>query len=292
MKRQVGIYGVLKHAVLWICSLSCLIPFLLLIISSFTDDSTIALRGYSFFPKAWSLDAYRYLLGQGGKILHAYGISLFVTVFGTLAGLAMTLMLAYPLSRPDLPGRRVFSFYVLFTLLFNGGLVPSYIMWTTIFHIKNTIWALVIPNLMVKAFFVIMARSYFKSNIPLEIIESARIDGASEIGIFTRIVLPLAKPIVSTLLLFIGLSYWNDWNNGLIYLTDSSLYSIQNVLNEMIKSITSLSTMGGSVSSMTTLPSNTVRMAIAVVGTLPVLIAYPFLQKGFVKGIVMGGVKG
>ena len=165
-------------------------------------------------------------------------------------------------------------------------------MWTTIFHIKNTIWALVIPNLMVKAFFVIMARSYFKSNIPLEIIESARIDGASEIGIFTRIVLPLSKPIVSTLLLFIGLSYWNDWNNGLIYLTDSSLYSIQNVLNEMIKSITSLSTMGGSVSSMTTLPSNTVRMAIAVVGTLPVLMAYPFLQKGFVKGIVMGGVKG
>ena len=292
MKRQVGIYSVLKHAVLWVCSLSCLIPFILLIISSFTEDSTIALTGYSFFPKSWSLDAYRYLLGQGGKILHAYGISLFVTVFGTLAGLAMTLMLAYPLSRPDLPGRRIFSFYVLFTLLFNGGLVPSYIMWTTIFHIKNTIWALVIPNLMVKAFFVIMARSYFKSNIPLEIIESARIDGASEIGIFTRIVLPLSKPIVSTLLLFIGLSYWNDWNNGLIYLTDSSLYSIQNVLNEMIKSITSLSTMGGSVSSMTTLPSNTVRMAIAVVGTLPVLLAYPFLQKGFVKGIVMGGVKG
>ena len=119
MKRQVGIHSVLKHAVLWICSLSCLIPFLLLIISSFTDDSTIALRGYSFFPKAWSLDAYRYLLGQGGKILHAYGISLFVTVFGTLAGLAMTLMLAYPLSRPDLPGRRVFSFYVLFTQLYH-----------------------------------------------------------------------------------------------------------------------------------------------------------------------------
>ena len=165
MKRQVGIYSVLKHAVLWVCSLSCLIPFILLIISSFTEDSTIALTGYSFFPKSWSLDAYRYLLGQGGKILHAYGISLFVTVFGTLAGLAMTLMLAYPLSRPDLPGRRIFSFYVLFTLLFNGGLVPSYIMWTTIFHIKNTIWALVIPNLMVKAFFVIMARSYFKSKM-------------------------------------------------------------------------------------------------------------------------------
>lgn len=292
MKVRMNSYMIIKNVVLWCFSFCCLIPFLLLIISSFTEDSTITLYGYSFFPKAWSLDAYKYLLGQGGKILHAYGISVFTTLVGTGLGLAMTLMLAYPLSRPDLPGKNIFSFFVLFTLLFNGGLVPSYLIWTTTFHIKNTIGALIFPNLMVKAFFVIMARSYFKSSIPLEIIESARTDGASEIGIFLKIVLPLSKPIISTLLLFIGLAYWNDWNNGLIYLTDSRLYSIQNVLNEMIKSITSLSTMGGSVSSTATLPSNTVRMAIAVVGTLPVLAVYPFLQRGFIKGIVMGGVKG
>lgn len=292
MKVRISSYTIIKNVVLWCFSLCCLIPFLLLIISSFTEDSTITLHGYSFFPKAWSLDAYKYLLGQGGKILHAYGISVFVTLVGTGLGLAMTLMLAYPLSRPDLPGKNIFSFFVLFTLLFNGGLVPSYLIWTTTFHIKNTIGALIFPNLMVKAFFIIMARSYFKSSIPLEIIESARTDGASEIGIFLKIVLPLSKPIISTLLLFIGLAYWNDWNNGLIYLTDTRLYSIQNVLNEMIKSITSLSTMGGSVSSTATLPSNTVRMAIAVVGTLPVLAVYPFLQRGFIKGIVMGGVKG
>lgn len=291
-KIRLNTYSIIKNLLLWCFSLFCLIPFLLLIISSMTEDSTIIMNGYSFFPEAWSLDAYRYLLGQGGKILHAYGISVFVTVIGTLAGLAMTLMLAYPLSRPDLPGKKIVAFYVLFTLLFNGGLVPSYLIWTTVFNIKNTIWALIVPNLMVKAFFVIMARSYFQSSIPLEIVESARIDGASEVGIFSKIVLPLSKPIISTLLLFIGLSYWNDWNNGLIYLTDSNLYSIQNVLNEMIKSITSLSSMGGGVSSTVTLPSNTVRMAIAVVGVLPILIAYPFLQKGFVKGIVMGGVKG
>lgn len=292
MKVRMNSYMIIKNVVLWCFSFCCLIPFLLLIISSFTEDSTITLYGYSFFPKAWSLDAYKYLLGQGGKILHAYGISVFTTLVGTGLGLAMTLMLAYPLSRPDLPGKNIFSFFVLFTLLFNGGLVPSYLIWTTTFHIKNTIGALIFPNLMVKAFFVIMARSYFKSSIPLEIIESARTDGASEIGIFLKIVLPLSKPIISTLLLFIGLAYWNDWNNGLIYLTDSRLHSIQNVLNEMIKSITSLSTMGGSVSSTATLPSNTVRMAIAVVGTLPVLAVYPFLQRGFIKGIVMGGVKG
>lgn len=292
LKQKITLYAVLKNISLWSFSLCCLIPFLLLIISSFSEDSAIMRYGYSFFPKEWSLDAYIYLFSQGGKILHAYGISVFVTVLGTLMGLAMTLMLAYPLSRPELPGRGIFSFFVLFTLLFNGGLVPSYIMWTTVFHLKNTIWALLFPNLMVKAFFVIMARSYFRTGIPGEILESARMDGASELKIFVRIVLPLTKPLISTLVLFIGLAYWNDWNNGLIYLTDTNLFSIQNVLNEMIKSIQALSTMGGIASSRVQMPSNTVRMAIAVVGTLPLLIAYPFLQKGFVKGIVMGGVKG
>ncbi|MCR1884765.1 UNVERIFIED_CONTAM: putative aldouronate transport system permease protein [Murimonas intestini] len=292
VKRQITLYGVIKNIFLWFFSLCCLIPFLLLIISSFTEDKSIMQYGYSFFPKKWSLDAYIYLFSQGGKIIHAYGISVFVTVLGTLMGVSMTLLLAYPLSRKELPGRNILSFLVLFTLLFNGGLVPSYIMWATVFHMKNTIWALLFPNLMVKAFFVIMARSYFQSSIPLEILESGRIDGASEGKIFSKIVLPLTKPLIATLVLFIGLSYWNDWNNGLIYLTDSSLYSIQNVLNEMIKSIQALSSMGGIASSRVALPSNTVRMAIAVVGTLPLLIVYPFLQKGFVRGIVVGGVKG
>ena len=247
--------------------------------------------GYSFWPSEWSLDAYRYLFGQGGQLIHAYMISIFVTVVGTIVGLLLTLMLAYTLAQKDLPGRGVLAFFVFFTMLFNGGLVPSYIMWTTVFHIKNTIWALLLPNLLVKAFFVILARSYFQTNLPTEIQESARIDGAGEVQIFVQIAVPLAKPIISTLLLFIGLSYWNDWNNGLIYLTDNNLYSIQNVLNEMIKSIQFLSQNAASVSAVA-LPSNGVRMAIAVVATVPVLVAYPFLQKGFVKGIVMGGVKG
>lgn len=290
-KIKITPYPVIKNILLWTFSLCCLLPFILLIVSSFAEDSTILKYGYSFWPKEWSLDAYIYLAAHGAKIFRAYGISIFVTVLGTVLGLAMTLSVAYALSKRDLPGRSIFAFYVLFTLLFNGGLVPSYIMWTTVFHIKNTIWALVFPNLMVKAFFVIMARSYFQASVPNEILESARIDGMGEVGIFAKIVLPLTKPLISTLLLFIGLSYWNDWNNGLIYLTDQELYSIQNLLNEMIKSIQALSSMGG-VTSTVALPSNTVRMAIAVVGTLPLLIAYPFLQKGFVRGITVGGVKG
>lgn len=290
--RKINMYPIIKNSILWTFSLCCLIPFLLLIIASFTADGAIMKNGYSFFPAEWSLDAYRYLLSQGGKIIHAYLISILVTVVGTALGLAMTLALAYPLSREELPGKAFFSFLVLFTLLFNGGLVPSYIMWTTVFDIKNTLAALLVPNLMVKAFFVFMARSYFKSSIPNEIIESANMDGAGEVTTFLRIVVPLTKPLISTLLLFIGLSYWNDWNNGLIYLTDTNLYSIQNMLNEMIKSIQALSSMGTTINTSVAMPTNTVRMAIAVVGTLPLLIAYPFLQKGFVKGIVMGGVKG
>lgn len=289
--KKIKMFSVVNNLLLTFCALLCLVPFVLLIISSFASEKAIMQNGYSFWPAEWSLDAYRYLLGQGGQILHAYGISIFVTVVGTLLGLMLTLALGYTLAQRDMPGRNAIAFFVFFTMLFNGGLVPSYIMWTTVFHIKNTIWALIVPNLLVKGFFVILARSYFQTNLPTEIQESARIDGAGEVQIFVQIALPLAKPIISTLLLFIGLSYWNDWNNGLIYLTDNNLYSVQNVLNEMIKSIQFLQQNAVSISAVA-LPSNGVRMAIAVVATIPVLIAYPFLQKGFVKGIVMGGVKG
>lgn len=289
--KKVSTFDVVMQIILIACTLMCVIPFVLLIVSSFASEMSIMKYGYSFWPKEWSLDSYRYLLGQGGQLIHAYGISIFTTVVGTALGLSMTIALAYVLAQRDLPGRNIIMFYVFFTMLFSGGLVPSYIMWTTTFHIKNTIWALIFPNLLVKAFFVILARSYFQTNLPTEIQEAARIDGASELQIFFQVAIPLAKPIISTLLLFIGLSYWNDWNNGLIFLTDNNLYSIQNVLSEMIKTIQFLQQNSSTVSQVA-LPSNGVRMAIAVVATLPMLIAYPFLQKGFVRGIVMGGVKG
>lgn len=289
--KKLNAFDVGMQIILVLFALLCLIPFVLLIVSSFASETSIMKYGYSFWPKEWSLDSYRYLLGQGGQLIHAYGISIFTTVLGTALGLSMTIALAYVLAQKDLPGRNGLMFYVFFTMLFSGGLVPSYIMWTTVFHIKNTIWALIFPNLLVKAFFVILARSYFQTNLPTEIQEAARIDGAGEMQIFFQVALPLAKPIISTLLLFIGLSYWNDWNNGLIYLTDNNLYSIQNVLNEMIKTIQFLQQNSSTVSQVA-LPTNGVRMAIAVVATLPVLVAYPFLQKGFVRGIVMGGVKG
>ena len=269
-------------------------PFLLLIMSSVTDEQSLVSNGYSFFPKEYSLYAYKYLLADSTSMVRAYGISILVTAVGTVANLFLTTLYAYPLSRKDLPGRNIFAFYLFFTMLFSGGLVPSYIMWSRTFHINNTIFALVVPNLMLGAFNVIMMRTYFTTNIPDAVIEAARIDGAGEIRILYRIVLPMAMPILATIGLLVGLAYWNDWQNGLYYLTDDRLFSVQVLLMDIQRNIDSLrrsASQGASVS-LANLPSTGVRMAITVMGILPIMILYPFVQKYFVKGIAIGAVKG
>lgn len=274
-----------------ICSIA---PFLLLIMSSVTDEQSLVSNGYSFFPKEYSLYAYKYLLADSTSMVRAYGISILVTAVGTVANLLLTTLYAYPLSRKDLPGRNIFAFYLFFTMLFSGGLVPSYIMWSRTFHINNTIFALIVPNLMLGAFNVIMMRTYFTTNIPDAVISFARIDGAGEIRILYRIVLPMAMPIMATIGLLVGLAYWNDWQNGLYYLTDDRLFSVQVLLMDIQRNIDSLrrsASQGASVS-LANLPSTGVRMAITVLGILPIMIVYPFVQKYFVKGIAIGAVKG
>lgn len=268
-------------------------PLLLLISSSFTEESILLREGYNFFPKKFSMGAYEYLFGSSTKIIRACGITLFVTLVGTALNVCLTLSFAYPLSRKELPFRSFFSFYVFFTMLFNGGLVPTYMMWTQTFGIKNTIWALIIPKLLMSAFHIIMMRSYFQSSIPDSLVEAARIDGAGEMGILVKVVLPLSKPMIATISLMAGLNYWNDWQNSLYYVTDESLFSIQAMLNTIMTNIQFLAnnTIGGA-SAGTTLPMAGVRMAIAVIGVVPILCIYPFFQKYFVKGIVVGGVKG
>lgn len=284
---------IVANVVLTIWSLICILPFFLMIMSSFSDENTIIKYGYSFFPRKFSMTAYQYLAAQGAYIFHAYGITVLITVVGTTLGLAMTMMLGYPLSRKDLPFRTALTFIVFFTMLFNGGLVPTYLMYTTIFHLKNTLFALLIPALLMNGFNVLLARTFFMTNIPMAIIESASIDGAGEFTIFRKIILPVSLPILATIGLFIGVAYWNDWYNGLIYLTDAKLLNIQNVLNNMLTNIQYISQnpdIAGNVSAP--LPETTVKMAIAVVGVLPVLVIYPIFQKYFVKGIVIGAVKG
>lgn len=273
----------------------CILPFMLLFASSLTNERTLIQDGYRFFTTKIDFAAYKYIFVDTDSILRGYGVSVLVTVVGTVTNLVITTLFAYPLSMKELPGRRFLSFFLFFTMLFNGGLIPTYIMWTQFLKIKNTIWALLIPNLLMGAFYVIMLRTYFTSSIPGETIDAARIDGASEVRILGKIVLPMSKPILSTLALFVGLNYWNDWVNGMYYINDDKYYSIQLLLNRMLLDTQFLmSNANNKYGNIDTsqLPSTGIKMAIAVMGVLPVLIVYPFLQKYLVKGITIGAVKG
>lgn len=286
---------VASHIILGLFSIACVLPFILLVIASFTDEMTIVAKGYSFFPNKLSITAYAYLAAKGAEIGRAYLISIFITIVGTAGSLAITSMMSYPLSRKDLPHRSIFNFFVIFTMLFNGGLVPTYLVYAQYFHIKNTIWALLIPTLLLNGFTVMLMRTFFATNIPPALIESAMIDGAGEVRTFLVIVLPMSLPILATVGLLTGLMYWNDWFNGLIYLTDQKLYSLQNVLNRIMIDIQYLQTTTmGNQSGLSTanLPAETARMAMAAIGVVPILCAYPFFQKYFVKGIALGAVKG
>ena len=285
-------YQVVINTVLIILSLMCVMPFILLISSSITSETALVKTGYRFWPTEIDLSAYKYLLMDSTSIVRGYAISFFVTIVGTLASLVLTTLYAYPLSRKNLPGRNIFAFYIFFTMLFNGGLVPSYMMWTQMFHIKNTIFALIVPGLLLNAFNVIMMRTYFTTNIPEEVIEAARIDGGGELYILTKVVLPMSKPIIVTLVLLIGLSYWNDWLNGLYYVNRDNLYSIQVLLKKMMYDMEMIKKASAAGARTMKMPSISIRMAVAVMGALPIMFVYPFFQKYFVKGIVIGAVKG
>ncbi len=285
----------LAHIVLIILSVCALLPFALLAIASFTEEDTAIKYGFTFFPKQFSLSAYQYIAGEWQQIGHAYMITMVVTVVGTLLGMVICTLLSYGLTR-DFIGRKFINFFVIFTMLFNGGIVSTYYVYTNVFHIKNTIWALILPGLLLNVFNIMIEKSYFTANIPEALLESARIDGAGEFTTFAKIVLPLSKPILATLGLMTAITYWNDWTNGLYYVDDANYYSLQYVLNKINENAAFLasnsSQMSGMMHGTASIPTTTVRMAIAVVGILPIIMLYPFFQKYFVKGITIGAVKG
>lgn len=287
-------YQIIINFVLILVTLCMILPLVLLFISSVSSEKTLLVNGYSFFPKELSLDAYEYIWKNRLTIFRAYGITIIVTAIGTTLNLAMSTLMAFSLSIRKLPFRNVLSFYVIFTMLFSGGLVPSYIMWTSVFHIKNTILALLLPNLMISAMNVMLIRTYFINSIPEAIYEAAQIDGASYFTIFRVIALPLGKPILVTVSLFAGLAYWNDWTNGLYYINEPELFSIQTLLNKMIQDLQAIqaNSAAGAAGAGAAIPQVSVRMAIAFVALLPILLIYPFLQKYFAKGIALGAVKG
>lgn len=290
-------FQILAHIVLVILSLLALLPMVLMVISSFTDNDVLIANGYSYIPAKWSVYAYEYIFSTGNSVLHAYFISIILTVLGTTCSLTITTLLAYALSKKELPGRKVITFLVVFSMLFNGGLVPTYMVYASTFSIKNTFWALLIPGLLMNGFNVMLMKSYFVSSVPEEILDAAYIDGASETKTFLDIALPLSKPILATVALFAGIAYWNDWMNGYIYITKrTDLYAVQNLLNRMMQNIQYLSQSSSNVQNanvgLSSIPTASVRMAMATAGILPIIITYPFVQKHFVKGITLGGVKG
>lgn len=287
-------WNIAANIVMVLLSFLALAPFVLLIIASLTDEGVAMSFGYSYFPQKWSISAYQYIASQAGRLGRAYMMTIIVTAVGTGVGVMITALLGYMLSNPALPGRKWLNLYVVFTMLFNGGLVPTYIMYVKTFAIKNTIFGLIVPNLLCSAFLVMLVRNYFENSIPRDLYEAARIDGASEFQTFFRVALPLSTPILATIGLMMGLAYWNDWQNGLYYLSDQSanLKTIQNILNDINTNIAYLASNSTTGVSVTDLPTQTARMAIAVVGILPILVIYPFFQKYFAKGITMGAVKG
>lgn len=283
-------------AIISILAIYCIIPFILMVAISFSSEESLTLAGYRFWPGEISFAAYEYLWGKRVTIARCYMLTIIVTVVGTLTNLVITSMFAYPLSRQDFKQRNFFAFILFFTTLFNGGLTASYIVWTNVFHVKDTIWGLLLPGGLMGAMNVLMVRNYFNANIPYAIVEAARIDGASDIRIYTSLMVPLSKPVLCTIGLFAALGYWNNWTNGLYYISNSKLFTIQVYLQRLMNNIQYLKSSDNAMEqaalAFKTMPTEGARMAIAIIAILPILMVYPFIQKELLKGMVVGGVKG
>lgn len=294
MKEKMTVGRVIVHIFVLLFSLICLYPFLLVIGGSLMTNSEAINSGFKVIPDEPTLASYKILLGNSALIFNGYRITVFVTVVGTCISIAVNGMMGYVLSRKHLAGRRVLNLYVLLTMLFNGGMVPWYLVCTQYLHLKDTIWALILPCV-VSAWYIFLIRNYF-TGVPEELWESAKLDGASEFAVFSKIYLPLATPVIATVVLFAALGFWNDWWLGLMLIDDSSKQPLQMLLRTMISNIQFLQTMSQQSSEvqamLASVPGDGVKMAMVVVTTGPIILVYPFVQKYFMKGIMVGAVKG
>ncbi|WP_440961051.1 carbohydrate ABC transporter permease [Paenibacillus nitricinens] len=286
------IFSGIGYVSLIVLAILCIFPFVLVVSSSLTEESKILTEGYQFIPTAFSTEAYRILFKYPDQMIQAYMVTIGVTIIGTLLGLFLTSMTAYALSRKDFKWRNKFSFFFFFTTLFNGGLVPWYLLMVNYLHIKDTLMALVIP-MMLNVFYIIVMKS-FMGSIPEAIVESAKIDGAGDFKIYARLILPLSKPALATIGLFLALAYWNDWYNALLFISDEKLMPLQYYLYKMLGNMDGMrkAMMGAGAVVTTSIPSESLKMAMTVVATGPILLAYPFVQRYFVQGLTIGAVKG
>lgn len=285
-------FDVIKYILLTITSLLCVLPFVLIVSGSITSNETILREGYSILPRDISFDAYSMIFKAPKDILQAYKITIFYTAVGTLTGLAVIVLTAYVISRKEFKYRNVVSFLIYFTSIFGGGLVAWYLMYTNILGLKGTTFAIWFPAIM-SPFLVILMRTFITGSVPDAIVESAKIDGAGHGMILTRIVLPVLGPGLATVGLFLALGYWNDWYRSSMFSTDSSTWELQFYLYNMLNASQALKAMSQASSvPMDSMPGQTMKLAMAVVATGPVLIFYPFVQRYFVTGITIGAVKG
>lgn len=282
------------NILLAVFAFSCLLPLIFIVIISLTSEKSLVTNGYQFFPKHWSFAGYEYLATMGGQLLNALGITVLVTVFGTLVNATFTSTYAYSISRSSFKYRKFFTIFCLITMLFTPGMVANYIVMTNLLQLKDTIWALILP-LAVSPFNIIVMRTFFKRQVNESIIEAARIDGAGELRIFLKIVLPLAVLGIATISLFAALGYWNDCFNALLYIQDSHLVPLQYLLMKIQSNIEMLTQNASQAAQyaggVASIPQEATRMAMVVISILPIAINYPFFQKYFVKGLTIGGVK-
>ncbi|MBJ9987702.1 carbohydrate ABC transporter permease [Paenibacillus sp. S28] len=294
--RTHRVVDVIFHLIFIVLALICVIPVVVVLSISFSSEDSIRETGYHLLPTVLSGDAYAYITKQGTTILRALGVSVLVTVIGTVLGVLLTASMGYVISRPNYKLKGFLTWIVFIPMVFNGGLVSSYFINTNLLSLKDSIWALILP-LAVSSFNVIICKTFFKSTIPDGLIESAEIDGASQLRIFFSIVLPISLPVIATIGLFLCFAYWNDWFQSMLYIDNQNLYSLQALLNSLMSNVDALAknaaSMGVSYAVLVaTMPKESARMAVAILIVLPVACAYPFFQKYFISGLTVGAVKG
>lgn len=286
--------NIVLNIIMLLLSAACILPILLIFIVSITDNKEVLVNGFRFFPVNITFDAYSYIFKSADAVIKAYANSIFITIIGSILSLMVITFYAYAISRKEFKYKKLFTMLILFSFIFNPGLVPWYFVYVNVLHIQDTYSALILPYLMTPLYVLIM-RTFFQQTLPAEILEAAKIDGASELRIFAKIALPLCKPALATIGLFNVLQYWNDWFAPMLFITDQKYYTLQYLLYKLDQNIIYLTSSSQSVDlsqAMANMPSQTARMAIVIIVIGPIVFAYAFFQRYFIEGITLGSIKG
>ena len=286
--------NILLHILFVLLAVCCLFPIVLTLSISLSSNKSIIENGYSILPGEFSFESYKYIFSDSTRIIRAYGVTVFNAVVGTFLSVLVIAHVAYPLSRSDFKLRKPITYYILFTMLFSGGQVAVYMVTTTVYHLQNTIWVMILPLLM-SPWYVVVLRTFFKTGVPTAIIESGKLDGAGELRILWQLVFPIALPGIATIALFQVLMYWNEWNLPLLYIVEPKLYNLQFLLQQMMQNIQQLNEnpefAAQASAGMAEIPTEGARMALCFVAMGPILVTYPFFQKYFIQGLTVGSVK-